>query len=130
MSKTATVIEYPTGRPPFDDLKGNNNKTSDTIKLEDSLLDCNSLVPLGFAFEFDQLKEILGKKIQDNESSYYHSMGLMIFLTVEAGSYLNRSKFDSVLKFSNKILAVIEKKRKKRSLLFKTAPNEFSDGES
>lgn len=95
-------------------------------QLVEDLEDLREIASLVINSEFD---DVIPRLKQHTDRSYYHRLGLTIFRTMIAGSYLDRKKFQIALGTCRKAGEKASEHRKKNTgYVFKTEPNEYTEG--
>lgn len=98
---------------------------SEEEQLVDDLEDLRQIASLVLNSEFENVIPSFKKR---TDRSYYHLLGLTLFRTMIAGSYLDKKKFSIALGTCYKAYDMASKHRKKNvGLVFKTDPNAYTD---
>lgn len=100
-----------------------------TVSEEDELVndieDIKRIASLVINSEFEDVVPQLKNR---TDQSYYHLLGLTVFRTLIAGSYLDKKKFHVALLTCGKAWDKAASNRKKNTgYIFRTDPNEYSD---
>ena len=98
---------------------------SEEEQLVDDIEDLRKIASLVLNSEFHSVIPMFKKR---TDRSYYHLLGLTIFRTMVAGSYLDKKKFSIALGTCYKAYEMASKHKKKSvGFVFKTDPNEYTD---
>lgn len=99
---------------------------SEEDHLIDDIEDARGIATLVINSEFDDIIPLLKLR---SKTSYYHSLGLTLFRTLIAASYLDRTKFQIALATCHKTYEMVSKRRKKNTgFIFKAEPDDYTDG--
>lgn len=98
---------------------------SEEDQLVSDIEDIKRIASLVINSEFE---DVVPQFKERTDQSYYHLLGLTIFRTLIAGSYLDKKKFHVALVTCGKAWDKAASNRKKNTgYIFKTDPNEYTD---
>lgn len=115
-------------------MERNNNSfetmEKESLSVEDKLIDdIEDLREIASLVINSEFQDVIPRLKQRTHRSYYHLLGLTVFRTMVAGSYLDRKKFQIALGTCRKAGEMASKHRKKNTgYVFKTEPNEYTEG--